>query len=108
MSLDRKVIQARIDSVPRWYHRIEVAPGVVTPGVTDSQTYLRFLDLPADCSGWRVLDLGTRDGFYAFEFERRGADVIAIDYVPKERSGFSVAAELLKSRVEYVQANLYD
>ncbi len=27
----------------------------------------------------RVLDVGTWDGFWAFEMERRGADVVALD-----------------------------
>ena len=31
---------------PHWYHQIEVAPGVVTPGVNDSQMVLDALELP--------------------------------------------------------------
>jgi tRNA (mo5U34)-methyltransferase len=56
----------------------------------------------------RVLDLGARDGFYSFELERRGADVLAVDYMPAERTGFPVAAQLLGSRVVFRQANLYN
>lgn len=101
-------VRARIAAVPHWYHPIEVRPGIVTPGFNDARRVLEILELPADCHGMRVLDLGTRDGFFAFELERRGAEVVAVDYLPVEESGFAVAAELLGSRVLYVQCNLYE
>jgi tRNA (mo5U34)-methyltransferase len=97
----------KVASVRNWYHRIEVRPGVVTPGVNDSTTALRRLSLPLDCSGLKVLDIGTRDGFFAFELEKRGAEVVAMDVVPASDSGFRVAADLLGSRVRYIQENLY-
>ncbi len=100
--------QELVDSVGSWYHRIEVAPGLVTPGVNDSQLVLRALNLPADLSGLRVLDIGTRDGFFAFECERRGAEVVAVDYMPPEETGFPVARELLGSNVEFTQENVYE
>jgi len=101
-------LRARIAAVPHWYHRIELAPGVVTPGVTDSSEYLGFLGLPRDCRGLRVLDLGTRDGYYAFAFERQGAEVVAVDYLAADETGFALCADVLGSRVEYLQANLYE
>lgn len=101
-------VRARIAAVPRWYHPIEVRPGIVTPGPNEARTVLEMLELPADCSGMRALDLGTRDGFFAFELERRGAEVVAVDYVARPDSGFAVAAELLASRVTYLQRNLYE
>ena len=108
MSNELARAQGLIDSVDPWYHRIEVLPGLTTPGVNDSQLVLRALDLPADLSGLRVLDIGTRDGFFAFECERRGAEVVAIDYMPPEDTGFLVARELLGSNIEFVQDNVYD
>jgi tRNA (mo5U34)-methyltransferase len=100
-------VRARIASVPHWYHPIEVRPGIITPGTNEARIILAILDLPADCRGMRALDLGTRDGFFAFELERRGAEVVAVDYMAMEDSGFAVAAELLGSRVTYLQGNLY-
>ena len=99
--------RAMIAAYPRWYHRIEVRPGVITPGVNDSPVQLQMLQLPADCSGLRVLDIGARDGFFSFELERRGADVLAVDYMPADRTGFPIAAQLLGSRVVFQQANIY-
>jgi tRNA (mo5U34)-methyltransferase len=97
-----------IASVEHWYHRIEVAPGLVTPGVNDSQAVLAALHLPEDLAGQRVLDIGTRDGFFAFECEARGADVTAIDYLHAEATGFLVARELLGSGVAFEQDNVYN
>ena len=107
-SLSDADVRAIISTFSHWYHRIEIRPGIVTPGVNDSPLHLKVLDLPADLTGARVLDLGARDGFFSFEMERRGADVLAIDYAPIGRTGFPIAAQLLGSRVRYLQENLYN
>ena len=102
-------VRALIDSVPHWYHRFEFAPGIVTPGMNDSQTALAQLELPADLSGLRVLDIGARDGFFSFECERRGAaEVVPIDYVPAEETGFPVAKQILGSRLNLIHDNIYN
>src|SRR6478735_9319868 len=63
-----------------WYHSLELAPGVVTPGFFDTRPTVAKVPLPADLTGKRCLDVGTWDGFWAFEMERRGAaSVTAID-----------------------------
>lgn len=106
--LSRAEIERQLARVPHWYHRIEVAPGVLTPGINDSQAALRGLGLPADLSGRRVLDIGTRDGFFAFECERRGAEVLAVDAAPIEHTGFAVAQALVGSQVRYQQRTIWD
>ena len=64
----------------RWYHTLELGEGVVTPGEYDLRPALTRLPLPASLAGRRCLDVGTHDGFWAFEMERRGAaEVVAID-----------------------------
>lgn len=96
---------------PNWYHQIELAPGVVTPGAHPSSEALKVLDrigLPQDAAGLRVLDVGCRDGFFAFEMERRGANVIGLDYAGPDVTGFGIASRVLGSGVEYVVANVYD
>lgn len=100
-------ISLNIATVPAWYHQIELAPGVVTPGINHSAAALAALDLPADLRGARVLDIGTRDGFFAFECERRGAEVVAVDAAPIEQTGFAVAAGILGSRVRYQQRSIW-
>ena len=60
-----------------WYHTIEIAPGVRTPGLVDLRSVAPRV-LPDDLSGVRALDVGTFDGFWAFELERRrAAEVVA-------------------------------
>lgn len=109
MAEDAQEAQRLIAAHPHWYHRIEVAPGVVTPGVNDSQMILDALQLPESLEGMRVLDIGARDGFFSFECERRGAaEVVAIDYLTPEETGFPIAKELVGSQVEMRQANVYD
>ncbi|HJQ38118.1 MAG TPA: methyltransferase domain-containing protein [Thermoanaerobaculia bacterium] len=101
-------VRAEIATVPHWYHQIEVRPGIVTPGVNRSAAVLGNLHLPDDCSGLRALDIGARDGYFSFELERRGADVIAVDYMPADQTGFAVASRLLGSRVPYLHENIYN
>jgi len=79
-SVNAPDIQARIADVPFWWHRIQIAPGVVTPGQksTDSSSW-SLLHTP-DLRGKTVLDIGAWDGFYSFEAERAGAArVLALD-----------------------------
>lgn len=91
-----------------WYHQISLMPGLVTPGINDSQQILDALRLPERLDGLRVLDIGARDGFFSFECERRGAEVVAIDSMPPEATGFPIAKELVGSQVEMLQRNVYD
>lgn len=64
----------------RWYHSIELPGGVVTPGEYDLPDAIRRIPFPDSLEGKRCLDVGTRDGFWAFAMEARGADeVVGID-----------------------------
>lgn len=62
-----------------WYHTITFPDGEVTPGIYDHRELVQHYGFPDDLSGRRALDVGTADGFWAFEMERRGADVTAVD-----------------------------
>jgi tRNA (mo5U34)-methyltransferase len=115
---------------PAWYHTIELAPGVTTPGVVDLRR-VAAKALPDRMDGLRALDVGTFDGFWAFEMERRGADVVAIDVgkvdavqlppVNRERltraadqiglelgTGFALAAEALGSKARRIECSVLD
>jgi tRNA (mo5U34)-methyltransferase len=107
-----------------WWHTIELAPGLVTPGAWDLRPTAARIPWPGSLQGLRCLDVGTMDGFWAFELERRGAaQVVAIDLpastaadsFPGRRghgrplgATFRVAAELLRSGVEYRHQSVYD
>ena len=72
-----------IEQYPEWYHSIELAPGVATPGRAPLAFWneeLRALQLPP-LSGKSVLDVGAYDGFFSFAAERLGAArVVALDH----------------------------
>jgi tRNA (mo5U34)-methyltransferase len=112
-----------------WYHTLELAPGVITPGWQDTRPVAG--DLPfGDLSGKRCLDVGTFDGFWAFELERRGGEVTAIDILDPEGwdwphgsdpevvatigarkargRGFEIARTALGARVERLECSVYD
>lgn len=117
-----------IAQFPIWYHSIELPGGAVTPGLFDTRRAARKGLMPASLAGKRCLDVGTSDGFWAFEMERRGAsEVVAIDLVdPADRdvtveesahptipkglvsSRFALASELLSSQVDYRNLSVYD
>jgi SAM-dependent methyltransferase len=111
-----------------WYHAIELAPGRVTRGVVDLRAPSVKV-LPRDLSGLRALDVGSFDGFWAFELERRGADVVAVDVdefdesdwpplnrrrlmeaAKNDRPGrrFGMAKQILRSNVRRIGCNIYD
>lgn len=112
-----------------WYHTIELPGGIVTPGAFDLRPIVPHYGIPENLQGKRALDIGTWDGFWAFEFERRGAEVVAVDldrlseiqFPPaiaeaidasgldqRFGGGFQLAKEALGSRVERLARNVYD
>ena len=120
-------LQQRVDQL-QWYHTLELAPGVTTPGMFDLRPFVHEYHLPERLDGMRVLDVGTWDGFWAFEMERRGAaeihgldidDVSTLDFPPRRRptefpedvprgEGFRLAKEVYGSKAERVICNVYD
>src|SRR6266566_7945684 len=108
---DTKTIERLIAEHGRWWHQIELAPGIVTPGDDSNRMKLPILDelgLPKSLRGRRVLDIGCSDGFFSFEAEKRGAEVLAIDFVPETYTGFATARRILGSRVAYQMDNVYN
>lgn len=105
--LTPSLIRELVEAVPHWHHIMHFPHGIVSPGVYDPRELFGFLELP-DLRGKRVLDVGTRDGFFAFECERLGAEVVALDYADMELTGFGAAKRIYGSQVQYLQANIYD
>lgn len=62
-----------------WYHTIDLGNGLVTQGTYDHRPYLHAYGFPTEMTGMKVLDVGRASGFFSFEFERRGADVLSVD-----------------------------
>lgn len=62
-----------------WYHTIDLGDGLITPGCYDYRPSLPLFGFPEDMRGMKVLDVGSATGFFAFEFERRGATVTSVE-----------------------------
>jgi tRNA (mo5U34)-methyltransferase len=62
-----------------WYHTIDLGDGLVTPGDYDYRSSLPPFQFPEDMRGMTVLDVGSATGFFAFEFEKRGAIVTSVE-----------------------------
>jgi len=97
-----EALRREVDAVPAWYHAIDLGDGVVTPGPFELTRTIHHYPIPEDMSGMRVLDVGASNGFYSFEFERRGAEeVVALDlgswlehdWGPRKRAEFEVHAK---------------
>lgn len=92
-----------------WWHSIDLGGGRITQGVRtpeDLQSSYANFKLPQDLSGKRVLDIGCWDGFFSFEAERHGAQVVAIDCWRPEK--FFEARQALNSRVEFHEMSVYE
>jgi tRNA (mo5U34)-methyltransferase len=95
-----------------WWHVIDLPDGSVTPGGWDLREVSRQLPWP-DLAGKRCLDIGTADGFWAFELEKRGAaDVLATDlgspFQARARERFEHAREQLGSTVRYEERGIFE
>jgi tRNA (mo5U34)-methyltransferase len=91
----------------KWWHRIDLGNGIVTPGVDPTPARLGELQFPDDLTGLSVLDVGAWDGFFSFEAERRGARrVLATDSFCwggggwGTKAAFELARRVIGSRVE--------
>jgi tRNA (mo5U34)-methyltransferase len=109
-----------------WYHVMDLGDEV-TDGWFDLRPYVHHYGIPERLDGMRVLEIGTWDGFWAFELERRGAsEVVALDLDdeadldwPARRQpsefpdvrrgdGFRLAKEISGSKAERVNCSIYD
>jgi len=129
---DADDLRERVAAHPLWYHTLELGPGWITPGWFDLRSIVDRIPWP-DVRGKRCLDVGTYDGFLAFELERRGAaeviatdiaDHLSWDWTPRERvqgpayldflagphkhRGFELAREALGSTVKHEVCSVYD
>ena len=135
--MDREEMARKLREVETWYHVIEVANGIETPGMYDMRPFLDHYRFPESLEGRTVIDVGASNGFFSFHFERLGASrVVAtnlasymdhdyprwyLDKLRRENSpdelaaldyqqstgGFEVARDCLGSQVEHLLTPIY-
>jgi tRNA (mo5U34)-methyltransferase len=115
-----------------WYQSMALPGGMVTPGNFDTLDELTRVPFSGSLEGLRCVDVGTADGFWAFEMERRGAgEVVAVDVhdpqrldwpgLPKrdemrtvgrpaldKHRGFEIAHDALGSSVQLRELSVYE
>lgn len=95
-------LREKIAEFPYWYHKIELGPGVVTPGfdLDELWAHLRSVRAKIDYAGKAVLDIASFDGMFAFEAERLGAGmVVASDCLYNSFKNLLFCREVLGSKI---------
>jgi tRNA (mo5U34)-methyltransferase len=101
--------QSELESLEGWWQSFDLPDGRHIQGVESVEGLTKRINqypIPQDLTGARVLEIGTWDGWFAFEMERRGASVVAIDCWDNPK--FHEIHRLLGSRVEYRVMDVYD
>src|ERR1017187_559858 len=92
-----------------WYHSFELPDGSLIDGMNPlprlRERFARF-PIPDDLRGKRVLDIGSWDGWFSFEAERRGAGVTAVDCF--EAPHFVELHRKLSSKVDHRILEIYE
>jgi methyltransferase (TIGR04290 family) len=105
-----------IASLGPWFHNLHLPGGARTAPDHPLGDYPAYKwdellpHLPADLTGWSVLDIGCNAGFYSFALAQRGARVTAIDadehYLAQARWASRQLG--LEGVVEFRQRQVYD
>jgi tRNA (mo5U34)-methyltransferase len=113
-TLDRPTLERRIRELGTWFHNLDLCGVPTAPdhflGDYPAIKWRRFAHaVPADLSGWTVLDVGCNGGFYAIEMKRRGAShVLAIDTDARYLAQARFAAEVMGVEIEFQQLSVFD
>lgn len=109
-------IQDEIEALGPWFHNLHLPDGTQTAPQHFLGDFPIFKwreiapHIPADLTGWRVLDIGCNAGFYSFELARRGGNVLGIDidehYLTQAR--WSARQFGLEDQVEFRRMQVYD
>lgn len=109
----RSDLKSCIEALGPWFHNLNLDGIQTAPehflGDFPRCKWRALADaLPADLSGWTVLDIGCNAGFYALEMKRRGADrVVAIDSDPRYLRQAALAAEVTGLSIELREMSVY-
>lgn len=104
--MDRETLIARMHGF-NWYHKIELAPGIVTPGHDWESLWdpMRRYHRSVSFRDKRVLEIGCWDGYWSFEAETLGArEVWATDDMTQRRNRTETVPFVIEcrgSRVRY-------
>jgi tRNA (mo5U34)-methyltransferase len=109
-------MRAELAGLGPWFHNLHLPDGTQTVPNHPLGDFPAFKwraiepHIPADLTGWTVLDVGCNAGFYSFELAKRGALVTAIDVDPQylRQAEWAAAQFGLQDRVTFHQMQVYD
>lgn len=88
-----------------WYHTVDLGCGLITPGCHDYRESLPAFRFPNEMHRMHVLDVGSATGFFAFEFEKRGASVTSVE-IPSLRDWDCFPGETSQQLIEKTKKEL--
>ncbi len=105
---DARIWQAGLQQTG-WWHSFELPDGRVIKGantIESLRTRVNLFPIPQDLRGKRVLDIGAWDGWFSFEMERRGAEVVSVDAY--DSRNFRYLQRELHSKIDYRIMDMYE
>jgi tRNA (mo5U34)-methyltransferase len=107
-------LRRRIEELGDWFHNLNLDGVQTAPnhflGDYPAVKWRTFQDaIPADLTGWSVLDIGCNAGFYSLEMARRGAArVVGVDSDPRYLAQARLAAEVNGVDLDLREMSVYD
>jgi tRNA (mo5U34)-methyltransferase len=107
-------IGQQIRDLGDWFHNLSLAGVPTAPnhflGDYPAIKWRQFAHaIPADLTGWTVLDIGCNAGFYSQEMKRRGADrVLGIDSDLRYLAQARFAAQVAGLDIEFAEMSVYE
>ena len=107
-------LRRRIEELGDWFHNLNLDGVQTAPnhflGDYPAVKWRTFQDaIPADLTGWSVLDIGCNAGFYSIEMVRRGATrVVGVDSDPRYLAQARLAAEVNGVDLDLREMSVYD
>ena len=107
-------LKRRVNALQGEFHSpFDFGHGIITKPRPVQRRFRRRLELlriPADLTGKTVLDIGAWDGYFSFEFERRGAKrVVAMDvWNGRGLECFLLARAHFGSKVEHLRLDAHE
>lgn len=113
--MSQESLAGEIQRLAPWFHNLHLPDGSQTAPDHQLGDFPRYKweqiapHLPADLSGWQVLDIGCNAGYYSLELAKRGAEVTAIDIDPHylRQARWAASVHGLEDRIHCHQMALY-
>lgn len=91
-----------------WYHKVDLGGGIFTHGTYNMNDYLKYFPMPYNLTGKTAIELGAAEGFFSFEMEKRGAEVIAVDLFDNSIEHMKFLKKLFGYKTEIMKLDILE